>query len=477
MLSGMAEHAREHASLKYVAIFRHAAGSHTVLEELARASMLDVEEMARVRLAGHAAVRGMRRFARRAVTLDDGVYVVAAETASGEVASVVASGGAVARLPADVNAALVDLAQVAARVLSEPGPQASIEPEAPQRSRDAATPAVGYGARFGDALAFLQRPPILEQSRSRLAQAVEQRRAALGDAIEVVETDVGLTAAVLSAANHARRRNQKGVSSVADAIATLGPRGTLRLAAALPTLQPAAPGDRLSIALSRGSAHAIATRSAVEALARLLCETKRDELRLAATLHDIGKVVLVALRDGYLAELGDHSATPEDRLAAERRLLTIDHATIGAVALRRLGLPQSIFTLVDRHHAEDAKGRVAIIRVADMLAHMSTGDAVSAESLVSAGRRLSLDEDALHAIAYDLQRTRGAPMADEPSPLTQMQEKALRGLAEGKRYKQIAIDLGLAESTVRSHMHNLYRKLGVADRAHAVLLASERRWI
>jgi len=41
----MAEHAREHAGLQYVAIFRHDASSHTVLEELARASMLDVEEM------------------------------------------------------------------------------------------------------------------------------------------------------------------------------------------------------------------------------------------------------------------------------------------------------------------------------------------------------------------------------------------------------------------------------------------------
>jgi NarL family two-component system response regulator YdfI len=58
-----------------------------------------------------------------------------------------------------------------------------------------------------------------------------------------------------------------------------------------------------------------------------------------------------------------------------------------------------------------------------------------------------------------------------------MQAKALRGLAEGKRYKEIAVDLGLAESTVRSHVYNVYRKLGVADRAHAVLLASERNWI
>jgi putative nucleotidyltransferase with HDIG domain len=462
----MAEHTREKAGLKYVAIFRHAAGSHTVLEELARASMLGLDEMRNVRAAGHATVRGMRRFARRAVTLDSGIHVVAAEMDSGEVVSVVASGVAGARLREDMNRALVELARVAARVLSE---HAAATPEP--------SSGVGYGTRFGDVLAFLQRPPILDESRSRLAHAVAQRPVALADAIETVETDVGLAIAVMTAANQVPASQPEGVATVPGAIVALSPGGLLRLAESLPTLSPAAPGDRVSIALSRISAHAIVARSAAEQVARLLCAPERDELRLAASLHDIGKVALVVLREGYLAELSDHSATPDERFAAEQKRLTIEHATIGALLLRRLGLPRSIATLVDHHHAGDAPAGAAIIRLADMLAHMSSGDPVNAATLASLGRSLSLREDALHGIVYDLQRTRGAPLAESPSPLTLMQEKALRGLAEGKRYKQIAADLGLAESTVRSHVHNLYRKLGVADRAHAVLLASERGWL
>ena len=84
-----------------------------------------------MRAAGHAAVRGMRRFARRAVTLEGGVYVVAAEMANGEVVSVVAFGAPRGRLPEEVNAALVDLAQVGARVLSEPAPASPRPPSAP----------------------------------------------------------------------------------------------------------------------------------------------------------------------------------------------------------------------------------------------------------------------------------------------------------------------------------------------------------
>jgi putative nucleotidyltransferase with HDIG domain len=459
VLSRAAESAREQCGLRYVAIFRHASGSHSALEELARASTLDVEEMRRVRAAGHAAVRGMRRFARRAVALEGGIYVVAAEAVNGEVAAVIAVGAPHARLPAGANAALVDLAQVAARCLSD-------------------APAVtGYGTRFADMLAFLQRPPILAQSRGRLALAVQQRHAAVGDAAEIVETDLGLAMAVLYAANALPRGGNEGVASITGAIVALGPRATLRLAESLPTLSPATARDRLAVALSRSMAHSIASRSAADGIARAMCAPDRDQLRAAAALHDLGKLVLAGLRDGYLGGLSDPLATPEDRFSDEQRRFTIDHATIGALALRRLGLPRSIATLVDRHHSDDDATGVAIIRLADMLAHLSRGDPVSSDVLVALSRRLSLDEEALDSIVYDLQRTRGARMPEGPSPLTLKQQRALRGLAEGKRYKQIASDLGLAESTVRSHVHNVYRKLGVADRAHAVLLASERGWI
>ena len=53
----------------------------------------------------------------------------------------------------------------------------------------------------------------------------------------------------------------------------------------------------------------------------------------------------------------------------------------------------------------------------------------------------------------------------------------LKRLAEGKVYKQIASELSLSTSTVRTHLHNIYGKLGAVDRAQAVLIATERGWI
>ena len=65
----------------------------------------------------------------------------------------------------------------------------------------------------------------------------------------------------------------------------------------------------------------------------------------------------------------------------------------------------------------------------------------------------------------------------EPCPLSARELAVLRPLAEGKVYKQIAHELGLSTSTIRTHLHNIYGKIGAVDRAQAVLMAAERGWL
>lgn len=48
------------------------------------------------------------------------------------------------------------------------------------------------------------------------------------------------------------------------------------------------------------------------------------------------------------------------------------------------------------------------------------------------------------------------------------QEQCVRLLAEGLRADEIAARLGVGESTVRTHLHGAYRKLGVESGAQAV---------
>lgn len=55
--------------------------------------------------------------------------------------------------------------------------------------------------------------------------------------------------------------------------------------------------------------------------------------------------------------------------------------------------------------------------------------------------------------------------------LTARERVALGLLCEGRSNAQIAWQLGVAEKTVRNHLSNLYRKLGVRSRAEAIVLA------
>jgi DNA-binding NarL/FixJ family response regulator len=59
----------------------------------------------------------------------------------------------------------------------------------------------------------------------------------------------------------------------------------------------------------------------------------------------------------------------------------------------------------------------------------------------------------------------------DTSPLTDRQVEILNRMARGEGRPEIARALGLSESTVRSHTKELYKRLGVNERAHAVAVA------
>jgi len=58
--------------------------------------------------------------------------------------------------------------------------------------------------------------------------------------------------------------------------------------------------------------------------------------------------------------------------------------------------------------------------------------------------------------------------------LTPNELQLLKLLAQGKRDRVIASELGIAEQTVRNELHTLYRKLGVRNRTGAVIKAIRR---
>jgi putative nucleotidyltransferase with HDIG domain len=204
----------------------------------------------------------------------------------------------------------------------------------------------------------------------------------------------------------------------------------------------------------------------------------RDRLMITALLHDIGKLVLMHAYPGYPAQVHAGARTPEERVQKERRELGVDHALVGGVLARRWGLPKHVASIIERHHSPDADEEAAFVRLADMLAHYSSGAGVNPNELLKCARAVGIGPAELRGVLYDLPYPiQAKPRQVDPCPLSGREVDVLKRLAAGNVYKQIAHELGLSTSTVRTHLHNIYGKLGAVDRAQAVLIATERGWL
>jgi DNA-binding NarL/FixJ family response regulator len=104
-------------------------------------------------------------------------------------------------------------------------------------------------------------------------------------------------------------------------------------------------------------------------------------------------------------------------------------------------------------------------------------DLVHAVRTVAAGREL-LSPDVTRRlvrefVSHPRPGSRLRPLAD----LTEREAEVLRLVAAGHSNADIAREMYLAESTVKTHINRLFAKLGVRDRVHAVVLAYESGFV
>jgi DNA-binding NarL/FixJ family response regulator/signal transduction histidine kinase len=95
----------------------------------------------------------------------------------------------------------------------------------------------------------------------------------------------------------------------------------------------------------------------------------------------------------------------------------------------------------------------------------------SAEDLVDAVRAVARNESLLQpVVAHKLVQRLGAlaRQGDMVETLTEREVEVLRALAGGLRNKEIAFQLGLSESTIKTHLASIFGKLGVTTRTEAV---------
>jgi DNA-binding NarL/FixJ family response regulator len=176
-------------------------------------------------------------------------------------------------------------------------------------------------------------------------------------------------------------------------------------------------------------------------------------------------------------------------VAPDARILeaaTLDRAVETATAasdllliLLDLKMPGSVgFSGVALLHAERPSVPILVISSADAQIAAAEARRYGAVGFIGKDQDLSVIEDAIAAAlageapaVTPLMPDEVDEMAGKVASLTPTQLRVLLGVLDGQLNKQIAWDLGVAESTIKSHMTTVLAKLGVQNRTQAALAA------
>jgi DNA-binding NarL/FixJ family response regulator len=177
-----------------------------------------------------------------------------------------------------------------------------------------------------------------------------------------------------------------------------------------------------------------------------------DDMTVVAEAADGADAVRVCGANGADVVLMDLSMPVLDGVAATRQLLAND-AQLRIVVL-------SSFS--DRGRVRDA---ISAGAVGYVLKDSSPDEVIAAVRAAAAGHA-PLDPRVAGALLP-------SSASDPTAGLSDREIQVLRLASQGMANKQIARSLGIAERTVKVHLGNVFRRIGVADRTSAALWARE----
>lgn len=107
-----------------------------------------------------------------------------------------------------------------------------------------------------------------------------------------------------------------------------------------------------------------------------------------------------------------------------------------------------------------------------LLKDLPAADLIAALRAVVAGQTILQPPGARRVVAA-LSRAAPVEAPEARAHLTEREMEVLRLVASGRRNREIADARGVSEATVKTHVNNIFAKLGARDRAGAVVRALE----
>lgn len=188
---------------------------------------------------------------------------------------------------------------------------------------------------------------------------------------------------------------------------------------------------------------------------------------LRALLEDVPDLRVVA-------EASDGDEVPA--LVAEHSpdvlLMDLSMARVGGVeatrALRDAGSATRVVVLTSYSERARVQQALAAGAVGYLLKDSEPRDLIAGVRAAAQGH-VPLDP----RVAGALLPENAAPPEADVSVLSQREQEVLGEVARGHANKQIARRLGITEGTVKAHLGNIYRQIGVLDRTSAALWARD----
>jgi len=244
----------------------------------------------------------------------------------------------------------------------------------------AASRKAGAEERRAQILGQLAGVPSLSPAATQVISLVQDPAVEIEDVQRAIQHDASLTADILRMANSSAFGGRATIASVDQAVIRFGLEWVYRfvLASAVGPIA-SRPVKGYDLGPEALWWHSVAVAAGTEALSAVLERESSPRAFTSGLLHDLGKSILGSFLEidaTDLVAMAEAEGIPFD--AAERTVLGIDHAEVGAILLERWNLPEGIVEAVRHHHrpedreGEDPEGTVELVHVADALC-MQTG--------------------------------------------------------------------------------------------------------
>jgi len=267
-----------------------------------------------------------------------------------------------------------------------------------------------------DVRAFMRESPTLASLPmiyTRLTEAIANPRASTMQIADIIASDSALTARLLRLVNSAFYAFSSRIDTVQQAVLLIGtqPIRDLALATSVLSVFPGIPSELVS--MQSFWEHSITTGVTARLLATFCNERRAERFFVAGILHEIGRLLLFALRsDAARAALTRSLREGEPLIVAEHAAFGFDHAEAGGAILEAWKLPEDLQAIVRCHHAPAEAGHyqrdAALVHVADVIATAmqigNSGDPAVPALAADAWEQLGLAPTILSALTDEVER-------------------------------------------------------------------------